>query len=195
MRYLLPEALALFPHQTTPPTSASCHPLALSPSQVNSSLLPELHLYSLRFRTFTSLTTSRYPPLLSHFFPRASFSAYERIFHHPAKHHHHHPACLHPVLRFEPRYSQKARQILGAGLRTDENASTSTMPGPLTSQQKAVLTEFMGITHADTKTAAKLLQKHGWNTSAAMNTYVISFLLIGRWCDGAAPGELCLPTA
>ncbi|KAM0722559.1 hypothetical protein Q7P37_002000 [Cladosporium fusiforme] len=45
------------------------------------------------------------------------------------------------------------------------------MPAALTSQQKAMIAEFVQVTQADPKTAAKLLQKHGWNTSAAINSH------------------------
>jgi hypothetical protein len=47
-----------------------------------------------------------------------------------------------------------------------------TMPAPSAAQQKQYVSEVIQVTQTDSKTAAKLLAKSNWNTSAAINAYV-----------------------
>lgn len=54
---------------------------------------------------------------------------------------------------------------------------TFVMPAPSAAQQKALVNEVVSVLQVDSKTAAKLLAKSGWNTSNAVNGYVHASLL------------------
>lgn len=54
---------------------------------------------------------------------------------------------------------------------------------PSSTQQKALINEVAQVTQADSKTAAKLLAKHAWNSSAAINAYVPSLSLPPQFRD------------
>lgn len=43
------------------------------------------------------------------------------------------------------------------------------MPSVSSSQQKAAVSEFIGVTQSDKSTASKVLKQHGYNVQAAIN--------------------------
>jgi len=69
------------------------------------------------------------------------------------------------------------------------------MPAPSTAQQKALVSEVVQVTQADSKTAAKLLAKSQWNSSAAINAYVsyiTCFYERGGWMLTRSPSQQLL---
>ena len=75
---------------------------------------------------------------------------------------HHTPASL-PSITY-PR--APAKEGTRASYSTD---TTTTMPSVSSSQQKAAVSEFIGITQSDKSTASKVLKQHGYNVQAAIN--------------------------